>query len=335
MGWEAANARARGLATHLLRRDEFARAAAAGSWDASARILAGRKYPISEQDLLSRADLDRAIGRIAANRLKLLERWLGARRESLSVVYELEERRSVRRLVRGAAQGSSPDHRLSGLTPTPGLPERLLHRLALAPSLERLITLLQHAGHPAGRALAPGVRQPVSLWEAELALDRLFATRVSRAARRGGPMVRRFTALHIDLHNAWSLLGAREWGTGVTPREVFLPGGKVLPLEVFVSLAMEQASAARWNGLAKTFAATPLAPVFREPLDPNTLEATATRALVAWQRAEARRDPLSVSTVLSVALRIGVEAHDVRLVIFACDLGAPVSTLMSCLETAA
>jgi vacuolar-type H+-ATPase subunit C/Vma6 len=335
MGWEAANARARGLATHLLRRDMLSRAAASGSWEAAARFLAGRGYPLREQDLLSRTDLDQAIGRIAAGRLAVLERWLGSHRASLSVVYELEERRSLRRLLRGATQGISPEHRRSGLVPTPGLPERLLHRLSQAPSLEALAAALLRAGHPAGRVLSVRGRQAMTLWQAELALDRLFATRVSRSARGGGRMVREFTALCLDLENAWTLLGAREWGTDVVPRDLFLPGGRAISFDDFIDLAKAPSSDVRWRGVASRFASTPLAAAFREQAAPAALEGNATRALVHWQRAEARRDPLAVSTVLAVALGIRAEAHDVRLVLFACDLGAPASTILSSLETAA
>ena len=334
MGWEAANARARGLATHLLARESLALAARRATWDSAARALVERGYPLEERDLLSRADLDRAIGRIAARRLGVLWRWLGSRRASLAVLYALEERRALRRLLRGAAQGASPELRLFGLTPTPTLPERVLRRLSHVPSPAGLATILTRAGHPAGRVLARGGRPPLSLWESELALNQLFARLVTRAARRGGRTVRRFTALCLDLENTWSLL-ARGWGDNVGARDVFLPGGEVLEVETFAALAAVPPGDATWQTLASRFGSTPLARVFRERASPTELERGVAVALVAWMRAEARRDPLSVSTVLAVALRIRNEAHDVRLVTFATDIGAPVATIVSGLETAA
>lgn len=340
MGWEAANARARGLATHLLPREVLVRAAEAGSWGAAGRALAARGYPVGERDLVTRADFDRAVGRIASARMRVLERWLGRRRQALAVLYELEDRHSLRRLVRGAAQGSSPDARLQGITPTPDLSERLLHRLAGARSPEALVALLLRAGHPAGRALRGakvGRTEPFpGLWEADLALNRLFAVRVTRAARGGGKAVRRFASLCIDLENAWSLLAVPDWGAEVRAADVFLPGGAVLDPAAFTELASPRRSDdVRWRALAARFTATPLAAVFREAAGPADLERKAAEALVAWQRAEARRDPLSVATVLAVLLRIRSEAHDVRLLTFGLDLGAPAPAIVLGLETAA
>jgi hypothetical protein len=121
------------------------RAAEAGSWSGAARTLVAGGFPAAEHDLASRADFDRAAGRIAAARLELLGRWLGNRRGALAVIYEDEDRRSIRRLLRGAAEGASREARLRGLTPTQGLPERVMIRLASAFS-----DRLRHAG--AGRA---------------------------------------------------------------------------------------------------------------------------------------------------------------------------------------
>jgi hypothetical protein len=335
MGWEAANARARGLAGHLLGRAPLEEAARAGTWESAARALAGRGYPLGERDLLSRTDLDRAIGRIAARRLGVLSRWLGSQRASLAVVHALEDRRSLRRLLRGATQGASPELRVLGLTPTPTLPERLMHRLSLVPSASGLATLLTRAGHPAGRVLSASGQPPRTLWEWELALGRWFARFATGAARKAGRDVRRFTALCLDVENVWSLVAGREWGRHVAPVDVFLRGGEFLDLETFTALAADSPGEASWNALASCFASTPLVRVFRDRVPPADLERGVTMALVAWMRAEARKDPLSVWTVLAVALRIRSEAHDVRLVTFATDLGAPAASIVAGLETAA
>lgn len=310
MGWEAAVARGRGLATHLVSRDTLLRAAEAGSWTGAARTLVTAGFPAIERDLASRADFDRAAGRIAAARMELLGRWLGNRRGALAVIYEDENRRSIRRLLRGAAEGTSRETRLRGLTPTPELPERVLVRLASAASPERLIDMLVHAGHPAGRVLATarGPRrapQAPGLWRSELELDRLFATRVTRAARRAGAPVRRFTALLIDVENAWSVLSASHWGDDVTPEEVFLEGGKALDRDAFLTLArLPESGDGRWRGLARQFASTPLGRLFADPRAAALLEDQVAVALVAWQRAEARKNPLSAAAVLDVLLRI-------------------------------
>ena len=341
MGWEAANARARGLAPHLLSRDALVGAAATGSWTAAARVLAGRGYPVSEPELGSRSDFDRAVGRIAARRLELLGRWLGDRRGMLAVIFEDEDRRSLRRLLRGAAQGAPPEARLLGLIPTPDLPEPLLWRLAQAPSYDVLTDTLVRAGHPAGRVLA-STRDPKrklespGLWRAEIRLARLFATRATRAARGAGAIVRRFASLLIDLENGWTLVAAPEWGAEITPHDLYLPGGSVIDRDEFLRLArLRTPQGELWRAVAERFASTPLRDVFLDPPDPARIEGRGARALVAWQRSEARRDPLSASTALEVLLRIRAEAHDVRLVTFSLDLGAPVPVIEDNLRTAA
>lgn len=341
MDWGTANARARGLATHLLSREGLLHAAGAGTWSAAARSLVGSGFPASERDLVSREEFDRAAGRIAAGRLGLLGRWLGDQRGALAVIYEDEDRRSVRRLLRGAVQGVSPDARLLGLIPTPDLPEQLLLRLSRASSSDHLVLLLVRSGHPAGRALTSATgskrdHQAPGLWRSDVALGRLFATRATRAARRAGSRVRQFVALLIDLENAWSLLARPDWGAEVTPDALFLDGGRALDHDAFARLAALGGSPdAMGRELSKRFASTPLAGMFADPPGAAHLEDRAAAALIAWQRAEARKDPLSAARVLEVLLRIRGEAHDVRLVVFAVDLGAPPQTIEPSLVSAA
>jgi vacuolar-type H+-ATPase subunit C/Vma6 len=189
--------------------------------------------------------------------------------------------------------------------------------------------MLVQAGHPAGRVLASARgtgrhREAPGLWRSELELDRLFASRVSRASRRAGAPVRRFTALLIDVQNAWSVLSASGWGEGVSPDDVFLEGGQAIDRDAFRTLAtLPDSGDARWVGLTRHFAATPLGRLFAERPSAAVLEDRLAAALVAWQRAEARTNPLSAAAVLEVLLRIRAEAHDVRLVAFGVDLGAP------------
>jgi len=67
----------------------------------------------------------------------------------------------------------------------------------------------------------------------------------------------------------------------------------------------------------------------------TSVEDRAAGALIAWQRTEARTDPLSAASLLEVLLRIRGEAHDVRLVVFAVDLGAPPQMIEPSLVSAA
>lgn len=340
MSWAAANARARGLATHLLRQSVLLSAAEGGSWAAAARMLVAHGFPVRESDLLTPIEFDRAIGRVLAGRLELLGRWLGRRRNALAVIYEDQERHTLRRLLRGAAQGGSPAARLRGVTPTPGLPERALERLARAESPMRLAQGLVRLGHPAGRALlvtrssGKDAELP-ALWLAEAALGRLFAIRVTRAARRAGRLVRQFAGLLIDLENVWALLAAPDWGADIAPALVFLPGGAVLDAGSFTELAATRDRERVRAGLARRFGPTPLRDLLGGSSSDLQLESRALGALVAWLRWEGRRNPLGPAVVLGVMLRFQAEAHDIRLVLGLATLGAPRSAVEPALVTAA
>ena len=339
MTWGAANARARGLATHLLDRSALVDAAAAGSWAAMLARLVERGYAWQAPGAdLSPEEFDRATVERQAARMRLLGRWLGTRRQALAILYEDEERRALRILLRGAAQGASPAARMRGLMPTPGLPQRAIERLAEAESPALLTDALVQMGHPAGRALAQaggpaGESGVPSLWRLESALSRTFALRATRAARRAGRDVRRFVGLLIDIENAGTLLMAEDWGAGVAPDDVFLPGGKVLDRRRFEALASLPDRSGLLPALERTFAATPVASLLLGGA--GGYEGRALSALLVWLRGEARRDPLGPAVVLWVMQRIRAEARDLRLLSAARELGMPAARAAELLVTPA
>jgi vacuolar-type H+-ATPase subunit C/Vma6 len=336
--WGAANARARGLATHLLDRPALMHAAGAGSWAAAIRPLVERGYALPDAGAeLSPEEFDRATGEVQLARLRLLGRWLGKQGEVLAILFEDESRRTLRALLRGAAQGASPEARLRGLSPTPGLPRRTIDRLARAESPALLAEALVRMGHPGGRALAQAARHTPEatlpgLWRLETALSRTFALRATRAARHGGKEVRRFVALLIDLENAGSLLLARDWGAEIGPDEVFLPGGTVLDRTRFAALAAIPDPAGISAALEQAFAHTPLARIFGAE-STRDFDARAASALLEWLRHEARRNPLGPGVVLWVLQRIRAEARDLRFLSAAVQLGMPPARMGESLVT--
>jgi vacuolar-type H+-ATPase subunit C/Vma6 len=340
MTWSAANARARGLATHLLDRSALVHAAGAGSWAATLARLLERGYPLpAPGTYLSPEEFDRATVDLQAARMRLLGRWLGTRRHALASLYEDEERRTLRVLLRGAAAGASPAARIRGLTPTPGLPQPAIQRLAQAESPALLAEALVRMGHPAGRALAQAVGPASetalpSLWRLEFALSRTFALRATRAARRGGRWIRRLVALLIDIENAGALLTAPDWGAGIGPDDVCLPGGKVLDRRRFGALATLPDRSGLTPALEQAFAETPVAPVFRLG-GAGAFEARTLSGLIVWLRREARQDPLGPGVVLWVIQRIRAEARDLRFLSAAIQLGMPPALVTESLVTPA
>jgi vacuolar-type H+-ATPase subunit C/Vma6 len=156
-----------------------------------------------------------------------------------------------------------------------------------------------------------------------MALARTFAARATRAARRGGRILRAFAAWIVDLENAWALLQAPEWGPDVEAADLFLPGGRALRLERFSELSRAGVDSIH-DGLADAFAGSPFRRLFvAESAGENRFERRALGAQIDWCRAMARLQPLGPPVVLGVLLRIRAEAFDIRVAAWSAALLAP------------
>lgn len=340
MRWDDVNARARGLATHLLGRDALTALAAAPDWPAFLGRVTSLGYPLDlgAGALVDPPAFDRAVSLVAAARLNLLGRWLGERGAVLAVVLEDEERRTVRALLRGVAQGASPGARLRAVLPTPALPIRALDRLTRTATLAELVRELVRLGHPAGRALEDLMRRVPSppLRTLEWALARLFSARAVRAARGGGLVVREYAAELVDQENAWTLLLAAPPEGGMPADQEFLPGGAHVTREAFVRLRAERDADRLAAELRTFFDGTALgAALVQDPPDLPSLESRVLAARIARLRDVARRDPLGPAVVLAVLERIRAEARALRAVAWGVAFGAPPSTLAALMPEAA
>ena len=340
MRWDAVNARARGLATHLLDRGTLAGLAAAPDWPAfMARVMAlGYPLELVGGATVDPSSFDRAVSLVAVARLNLLGRWLASRQAVLAVVLEDEERRTLRALLRGAAEGASPGARLRAVMPTPHLPIRALERLARASSVPDLMRELVRIGHPAGRAMQDVLRHAKvpDLRSLEWALTRLFSERATRAARPGGSVVRRFAAELVEQENVWTLLLSAPLDGGALPDQDFLPGGALLTREEFVRLRAERDGDRLMLGLRALFKGSALGTVLaHDPLYMPSLEPRAAAARTAWLRRRARHDPLGPAVVLWVMERIRAEARALRAIGWGVAFGAPPPTIASLMPEAA
>ena len=332
--WEDLDARARGLATHLLGRAELQTLAQAPDRAALTDALRGHGYPLDE-GAPTAAALELALRRVAAVRLRVLARWSGVRAEALAVVFEDEDRRSLRALLRGAVQGVNADARLAGLIPTPTLPERVLRELAQRDKPAGIAALLTAWGNPYGSALLPAASaaQP-DLFRLELIVGRTFAARALRAAGRTGPLAAHVRET-IDVENAFSALGLAVEGKDVTPKDAFLPGGQRVTIAAFEVAAAAADFEQAIRRLAEAFAGTALARAFEGRAgDPASLEAAVLRARVRAQMQAMRLEPLGPAPLLAYALRLRAEMEDLRRIIWGVALGAPRATLAGDLVTA-
>jgi len=237
--WGPLNARSRGLGSSLLPPDVQREAASSDSTGELAGRLARAGYPPDGGELPSTPEgLDRAVSRVTGWRLALLHRWAGDLRDRLPVVFEAEDRRSIRALLRGAAEGAAPERRLRGLVPTPTLPRRALQEMAGAGAPEVLTERLRDEGHPLAEALAgTAATAPASsgLFEAEMALDRAFARRATSAASPDSDL-RDFAARRVDRANAWTLLEAGRSAGERDPEGLRMPGGNAFPPDRFAEI---------------------------------------------------------------------------------------------------
>lgn len=323
--WSDVNARVAGLSTRLLTPGSLAELRAARGLAELVAALASTRYgPVAPAGTPTPQAFEEAVRRTVVDRLALLDRWLGRRREALRVVYEDEERRSIRALLRGAAQGAPAEQRLSGLIPTPALTETVLERLARAPDPLAVVGALEAAGHPFAADLREaGVGATVDLYRLELALDRGFARRAGETARH--PALAAYVERLVDLGNAWALLLAEPPGpvTAVAP-DPFVEGGRRIDGAEFARIAAEPDPWERRRMLADRFTGSGLARVFDPADGPRmSLEAAALDALVDEQARTKRRDPAGPAPVLLYALRLRRDVVELRRILWALALGRP------------
>ncbi|HVX89619.1 MAG TPA: V-type ATPase subunit [Gemmatimonadales bacterium] len=181
--WEDVNARARGLGTHLLDRGRLEALAAAPDLGALAEALGRAGIAIGAGD---GATAEAGIRQWSAGILRTLQRWVGARSDALPLVFDDEDRRSIRALIRGAAAGVPAEARLLALLPTPALPAAALEALAALHTVEEVAALLAAWRHPFAGAAAAAVGAEPDLLAFDRALADAARQRAERAARRSG-----------------------------------------------------------------------------------------------------------------------------------------------------
>ena len=321
--WEDVNARARGLGSRLLPPAAYARLAQARDLQSLSRALAELGAVPEEVPSATAPALELALRRAAAGALAVARRWLAARAEVVAVALDAEDRRSLRALIRGAAAGVHAEARLTGLVPTPSLPERLLRELAGRSSVGEQAALLVAAGHPYGAAiLAASAAQEPDLFAIELAIGRTFAERARRGADRDGRFLREYVGDLIDIENCRILLLSRLGGRDRSPE--FLPGGRRLTegeLRRAAHLA-EPAGVARALGEALGDSMTE-ALLVRHAEAPAALEEALEARLADRLLRESRLDPLGAAPFLLYCHRLRKQTTALSDLVWRVALGAP------------
>jgi vacuolar-type H+-ATPase subunit C/Vma6 len=326
-------ARARGLRSRLLTRATLERLADTADAAALARALstagAGPAALAEPRDVFA---IERAAGDAASSHLRTLYAWQVRWPGVLDVFVAQLDRRALRAMLRGAAQGAAADARLDGILATPTLPAALLSRLSRQASAHDVVRLLVGAGHPDAARLAPLVRgaQP-DLLRLDLALLRGFAARTAEAARTGDATLRAFTGAAIDLCNAQLLAGEPP---ELDAADFFVAGGVTLSLDEFIEAARAGSAQAAWSRLSAALARSP----FGRGLSISVEDAARldraflANALARLSRA-ARREPLGTAPVLHVLLLVEAQCRDLRSLAWGAALGVPASARRAQLVT--
>jgi vacuolar-type H+-ATPase subunit C/Vma6 len=323
--WGDLNARARGLATHLASRQALEQLAGAADLPALSRDCVATGVLTAEPEQATPLALDLALRREAAANLRRLTRWMGARTEPLRFALEDEERRSLRALLRGAAAGVSAETRLAGLIPSPGLPERLLAELARQPRCREVVALLVAWRHPYGPPLLASVASDSpDLFRLECELNRTFALRATRGARRGGAALRHQVEELIDLDNLRGGLLLAASGEDLAPDDAFLPGGRRVTLAAFRAAASSRNSDQAADHLTAGLDEPELVRLVRRyASDPSGLEAALLRYRSRKLREQSRLDPLGPAPLLWYLLQLRAQAAALGRVLWGMALGVP------------
>ena len=318
--WVGVVARARGLSGRLLSPAALAELAPSTDLrDLGTRLAARRARPAPEA--VSARSLEDDERRHYGAQLRLLAHWSGAHVNLLAPLFDDEDRRSLRTVLRGAVAGVPATDRLAGLIPTPALPMRALDQLASCDLQAAIAALLVAWGNPYGPPLvAETSRQNPDLFQIEHSLVSTWATRARRAARRGDRAMRAFVKRQLDLANLWTALLVAEHGFDGPAGSLFIEGGALIRRG-----DLEQAAAAKSRSRAveildKLVRQSPLAAATGVG---DNVEERVRHALIREQRAIARQQPLSTAPIIEFWLRLRAEAAAIRRVIWSIAAGVP------------
>jgi len=318
-------ARARGVATHLLRRTVLESLADATDVAAFARGLA--RLGTAVEPLADAQDLEaieHAIRQTLGRHLRTLGRWPQRTPGVLDIARADFDRRSLRALIRGAAAAAPAAARLRGLIPTPRLPERVLIALSRQPSPRAVVGQLTLLGDTAAPVLAPLVAptQP-ELLAIDAALLSMWARRAVGIAAGEDATVRRFVQRRVDAGNVQTALLLAGGDIG-DPSPFFVEGGDGLRVAGFAVAAGARSALDAMEQLRRSCATSWLAPV----LAASTPEvASVERAVLGRLRAElhreARQRPMGNAALLGSLLAMEAQAHDLRVLAWGAAMGAP------------
>jgi vacuolar-type H+-ATPase subunit C/Vma6 len=321
-------ARAKGLASRLVPRQTLETLATVEKLDAfvqSLSRLGSAVEPIAESaDVFA---VEQAIGQTASRHLSTLYRWQERTPGVLDVFAALQDRRSLRALLRGAAAGAPPEARHRGLVPTPLLPSRALTELARQPSPSTVVQQLYLMAYPDVSHLLPLVQtSQIDLLAIDVALLAGFADRARRVAAGGDEALREFVRMLIDAGNAENALLIAGEPVDVDRSALFVRGGRWLSVDVFLAVTRAASFQQAVTVLAAAIAHSPLAlPGSGVATDLAAVDRTFVVTILRWLARVSRLDPLGTAPLLRLLLLVEAQSRDLRALAWGAALGTPPS----------
>lgn len=318
------NARVRGMSSRLLGPEIFQAALAAEDFGAFTALLDQTPYASALEESRTAtsglAAVDRALAQsFHATTRSMLSFADGAPRAMLAALlrrYDLEDLKTV---ARAQHAGRDPTELDAALTGAGELRPATLEALAAAPDLPAAAQALAVTKHPLARAFTRAARAYANdgdLLAFEITLDRAyFATLVDAAEAPGMPApFRRHVQRELDAANLRTALKVA--GRDVDVGDLFLPGGREIPRELF-----EQLAEAGVEGLSQVTSRT-----FGDVAQATDL-AGAERAIRGALDDAARRaalgDPLGIGVVIRFLRAKEAEAAKLRLIARGAFYGVP------------
>lgn len=323
--WDDVNARARGLASHLLGAERLQDLGnVVGLKDLVTRLEQAGFHLSLDVALLTPLLVEAGLRRDAGRKLLLLARWCGRRREVLQIVFEEDDHRSLRALLRGAVAAVSPEIRLDGLIPTPALPMRALEELARLADVRAIGALLASWNSPYAGVIRRQDHRVTDLFQLEVDLAREFLRRSLAAARRGDHFLQSYTRLVVDLENLRSALVLASESHEQTPDQCFITGGERVTLDRYREAATSGGVPEAVRLLAPVFHDATMGSALLRQLDsPAALEDDILALPMRQARSAARLLPLSSAPVLLYALNLRSELRYLQRLVWGLALGAP------------
>lgn len=319
--WPTLNARAAGMATHLLAASELRPLAHATSVNAFAEAI-GRHSGTSVPHEPVAATLELSLRRAAAHQLSTLTRWAPSA-DSLFVLELEQDQRSLTVILRGLAAAAKPAERIAGLLPTRSLPEAALQRLSTASHPQQIGALLIAWQHPLAQAVIDNTAEPLDTLRVETALAREFARIAVRRIRRPGARFRAYVRESLDLLNITTALALIMFEEQVDVDAFFVPGGACVTRVAFAQALKTRSYLDAAPILAAGLNDSPIARALRAWNGEPDLERRLLRARAEQWRVYARRDPLSCAPAIAYLLDLRLELSNLQCILWGIDARVP------------